>query len=684
MAYRSSTYLLTAVLTSSLASACSKSRDAKPLTPPGGTFEAGLKSLTSCADAEASARRRALYSMSQQLYVNETQALALPSCDTYDPAIWEVAQAPSEAPVAGGATQTSSTNNQVAGVGEADFVKNDNQYIYAVADGAFHIVTAWPAASMHEVARLDLSGTPRKLLVDGDRALIYVAQGTPAANAGQECTYGYDCEPTGDGTATQVLVFDITDRSAPVQLRSLTVTGALIAARRIGNIVHTVVTNGAPSLGLPTWLAGLSSYCMADAYDTMLAFMLLEATNAAAIQAHSFADTFPHGQDSANPNQDLYGSCAGYLESGLDDGAQLTSLVSLDVTTNALPQTTVVLSRPGFIYASAETLYMAVRHQRPPTSEWIHELQDFNKVSTVHAFALNGNAPAATYAASGVVPGHVINQFSMDAWNGNLRVAASLGTVVDIPGTHPGTRSSMTVLAQQGKVLARVGGIDGIAPNEDIRAVRFDGPRSYLCTFKMTDPLFVLDLENAQTPSILGELQIPGFSTYMQMIDATHLLTIGFDADDRGSYAVFTGMLLQIFDVHDPANPNRTFVETIGIRGTGSAALTDHLAFNYFAAEHLLALPLTVCQDTSSSPTFNGLRVYDVDPTQGFHLRGDVPLLAGTDTPNCSNWWTHSTSSVKRSVVMDAFAYSISDHAIQVDGLDTLGTNVAQVSFTGP
>ena len=53
----------------------------------------------------------------------------------------------------------------------------------------------------------------------------------------------------------------------------------------------------------------------------------------------------------------------------------------------------------------------------------------------------------------------------------------------------------------------------------------------------------------------LGELKIPGFSTYMHMLDADHLLTIGYDADDHGSFAFFDGVMLQIFDVTDPTDP---------------------------------------------------------------------------------------------------------------------------------
>ncbi|MGC4065872.1 MAG: beta-propeller domain-containing protein [Polyangiaceae bacterium] len=92
------------------------------------------------------------------------------------------------------------------------------------------------------------------------------------------------------------------------------------------------------------------------------------------------------------------------------------------------------------------------------------------------------------YLASGMVPGHVLNQFSMDEYQGALRIATSKGRVPD-----PKVESVMSVLAQEGSTLSVIGQISGIAPTEDIRSVRFQGKRGYLVTFKKTDPLFVLN-----------------------------------------------------------------------------------------------------------------------------------------------------------------------------------------------
>src|SRR6185503_10173283 len=165
-----------------------------------------------------------------------------------------------------------------------------------------------------------------------------------------------------------------------------------------------------------------------------------------------------------------------------------------------------------------------------------------------------------------------------------------------------------------------------IAPDEDIRSVRFDGPRGYLVTFKKTDPLFVLDLSKATAPAVVGELKIPGFSTYMHQLDDTHLLALGYEADDMGSFAYFNGVQLQIFDVTNPTQPSLLHKKVYGTRGSSSSALTDHLGFTYMADRGLLTLPLSICDGGGNGMfgtlSFSGMVALDVNMSQGFKELG--------------------------------------------------------------
>lgn len=113
-----------------------------------------------------------------------------------------------------------------------------------------------------------------------------------------------------------------------------------------------------------------------------------------------------------------------------------------------------------------------------------------NELTDIHEFRLGEHPSDTRYVGSGVVPGHMLNQFAMDEYYGYLRVATTRGRV-----PNPEVTSAVSVLAQSPEGnLVRVGAIENIAPGEDIRAVRFDEERGYVVTFKKTDPLFVLDL----------------------------------------------------------------------------------------------------------------------------------------------------------------------------------------------
>lgn len=588
-----------------------------------------------------------------------------------------------------GASQTSGTNNQVAGVDEADFVKNDNKYIYVARGSSLQIVDAWPAAQAHTASTTQVSGTAKKLFVVGDRALVFSS--VPRANDQQgaiqvgsgygyaggngyggagECTYGYECVPTGDGTATVLSVYDVSNRAAPKLLKTVETSSSLLSARRVGNAVHTVLSQpGAVSVSVG-WPAEIGSAEDSTEEEISAAFERLRAEareKTAALK--SPRPTF--GGSLGAPAQSFY-------KSDLSDGDAFMSVLSVDMVGDGGAKVVTTFGKPGFVYASAGALYVAAPHQSGSYG-WYASAPNDKEVSTVHKFAI-GDAPGATsYQASGLVKGHVLNQFAMDEKDGFLRLATSVGHVPD-----PNTHSVVSVLEQKGGALTLAGEVDQIAPKEDIRAVRFDGDRGYVVTFKKTDPLFVFDLADPRHPKQAGELKIPGFSTYMHMMDATHLLTIGYDANDHDSFAYFDGVLLQIFDVSDPKNPTQTQRYKIGTRGSSSEALTNHLAFNYFAPKNVLAVPMTICEGGGdgtygTNMTFSGLMVFDAT-IQGIQERGRVAHPKGSAT--CSNWWTDASSQVERSVIMDDFVYSISKSLMKVSSLTSPSTDVAQVTLT--
>ena len=194
----------------------------------------------------------------------------------------------------------------------------------------------------------------------------------------------------------------------------------------------------------------------------------------------------------------------------------------------------------------------------------------------------------------------------------------------------------------------------------------------------------MLDLWQPSQPKILGELKIPGFSTYIHRIDPDHLLSIGFDANDHGSFAYFDGVILQLFDVKNPTEPKLVHKEKIGTRGSSSEAATNHLAFNYFAKEGLLAIPMTICEGGGDGSNghelaFSGLLVYDVDIERGFTRLGGVDH--GTKGASCDTWWSNANSAVKRSVFLDDLVYSIATDRVKVQRMSHFGDDLADISL---
>jgi hypothetical protein len=329
---------------------------------------------------------------------------------------------------------------------------------------------------------------------------------------------------------------------------------------------------------------------------------------------------------------------------------------------------------------------MAVPSERGHGGAWYGGYEDKKQVSSIHRFGISADPSHTAYYGSGLVAGRVLNQFAMDEHHGELRVATTTGHVPD-----PDVESTLTVLAadEESGDLSAMGVLEHIAPTEDIRSVRFDGDRGFIVTFKKTDPLFVLDLSNHSQPRIDGELKIPGFSTYMHMLDPTHILSIGYDADDHGSFAYFDGVLIQIFDIADPENPTLAHRHVIGTRGSSSEALTNHLAFNYFPPLGLLAVPMTICEGGDDGQygdvmTFSGLMLFDVSAQAGISEHGRVAHpMPEAGTVSCSTWWTDAGSAVKRSIFMDRVVYSIADDEMVIASVDATATPLQSMPLSG-
>lgn len=202
------------------------------------------------------------------------------------------------------------------------------------------------------------------------------------------------------------------------------------------------------------------------------------------------------------------------------------------------------------MYVNATDLYLV-------ESTYHYEDNSYYTTSTISQFALDIEHASSSFVAAIIVAGISLNQFSLDVYDGYLRLATterrSSWSVID---SVFGWWSETTIVNhlfvlqvdQEKQSFELVGHLSENLgkPNEDIKSVRFDGESAYVVTFRLTDPLYIIDLSNPALPSIAGEITQEGFDTYQHVWGEGNLIGIGYDADNSG---IITGMKISAYNV---------------------------------------------------------------------------------------------------------------------------------------
>jgi uncharacterized secreted protein with C-terminal beta-propeller domain len=170
--------------------------------------------------------------------------------------------------------------------------------------------------------------------------------------------------------------------------------------------------------------------------------------------------------------------------------------------------------------------------------------------------------------ANGEVPGRILNQFSLDEYEGNLRIATTVGGGWLGMGFGGGSSTSLNDVYVLDAALKNIGSVKDLGKGERIYATRFIEDKAYVVTFKQTDPFYVLDLSDGKNPQLKGELKIPGYSSYLHPISKNIILGIG---KEEGN------VKLSLFDVSAPENPKE--ISKYNLDEYWSEAENDHHAF---------------------------------------------------------------------------------------------------------
>jgi uncharacterized secreted protein with C-terminal beta-propeller domain len=392
----------------------------------------------------------------------------------------------------------------------------------------------------------------------------------------------------------------------------LTLTGSYFNARRIGDYVYFVASQPA--------------YVM---YDTLILPKI----------------------SSDGHTKDIEPTEIHYIN-GSDDYYQYTTFVAANMqnATEAPVYLTVMLGGTSTMYVSPSNMYVTFRN-------WVG---DDTSIYRVHIEGRNMSCEA-----KGTVHGHELNQFSMDEYGSNFRIA----TTSWANGTQ---QNNLYVLNMS---LSLVGKLEGLATGENLHSARFMGNRCYLVTFIKTDPLFVVNLTDPAEPMVLGELEISGYSDYLHPYDETHLIGVGKQAvgAEEGNFAWYQGIKVSLFDVSNVSSPRQLDTYSIGDRGSDSQILSDHKAFLFDKTRSLLVIPVLVADidesqypggvppDACGQPVWQGAYVFNLTLEQGFRLKGQITHV------DSSTYIWNNTYWVKRSLYIEDVLYTVSDRNLKLN-----------------
>jgi len=492
----------------------------------------------------------------------------------------------------------STTNIQVAGVDEGDIVKTDGEYLYVVSSNDVYILKAYPPEQAQVLSKITLNETyDMKIYVNGDKLVVLGGNFAPI-----RISYTY----TGEAF---VNVYDISNKTHPRLTRTLSLNGTLSGSRMIGNYVYATVNQLAvhPNTNKTHLEVALPKISTADAVKE------IQATE---IRYINVPDAFYY----------------------------FTTVIAVNIINDAQEPTyeTFLTGSTACMYVSQSNMYLTI----PNTSVWILSagVSGTRDETLIYRVKLDGEEIVCE--AEGAVSGYVLNQFSMDEYNGFFRIATT-------KWTNDGSKNNLYSLNMS---LNIVGELEGLAPGERIYSARFMGDRCYLVTFKQIDPFFVIDLSSPTYPKVLGELKIPGFSGYLHPYDENHIIGIGKQDGN---------VKLSLFNVTDVTAPTETAKHIVAGQWSDSAVLTDHKAFLFDKSKQLLVLPVSL-NWYYAKHYWQGACVFNITLSDGFVLKGDV-----THQESDVNGWD-SNYLVKRVFYIENTLYTVSNKKIKMNDLENL------------
>ena len=599
----------------------------------------------------------------------------------------------------------SGTNNQEQGVDEGDFVKTDGDFIYVLNDWDYQVYKNWgwsyeSKSILHilavpEFGQIEntsstvIEGNAREMLLAGDRMIVY------------SDIYTWDIQEDhvlsdyvrSDGNyrvyeMTKMTILDISNRSSPQVDQEVYIEGNYQTAREVDGTVRMV---SYAYLDIPDVLNYINYDYEVFWADTMTdsaredmwrdaATSTIEHNNDV-IDETSLSDLVPAiyfmnegNLEEFNFATDGGSGCDNFVISSDGTGDGFTSILTIDLTKDNFSfEADHMMTNYPTIYSSSDTMVISEN-----TNDWwwyMLDQTDYTEATNIHTFDVSEMGDTK-YIASGRVDGTVSGQFSLSEYNEDIRVVSTIGEWNRWWLDNPEESETIVCVLRQvegSHDLSEVGRVDGIALGERLWSARFVEEKAYLVTFRNIDPLWVIDLSNPTMPTIEGELEVPGVSTYIHPLDGDRLLTIGYGGDSEG---LDWSTQISLFDVSDPNNPTLSTSlslmpadENGGWSWGWSEANYEHKAFQYWNGT--LAIPMSTykydCDEDGWRCTYEYVTKLVLIDVTDYNLELDGEIHHSDFYNEDNTYWNNID--VRRSIFMGDFVYSISKGVVLVHDL---------------
>ena len=578
-------------------------------------------------------------------------------------------------------SSVSKTNVQVDGVDEADIVKTDGNMIYSVSSvpyfakmsdsgiyeekSSVRITTSLRKGEMKLINTIDIEGTVSDLylkdellvIINQPRTEFYDKKNDKKISSEEyfELMRENDKKYTNQNeylefyknyvsiNKTSSRIYDVSKPETPILKREFSQDGFYQSSRLVNNQLY-LITNAPKERD----------------YD--------DQTKEEDIQLNQIV---PFSQDSLTGNEERLISEKCITISPNPNSFQYVVLSGVDISAETEAQTVACLGGGSTIYANEKSLYVLapeyMQNDRPLENRMIDMAMPYSNKTNIKKFNLNNGTPKLF--ASGTLPGSILNQFSLDEYEGNLRVAV----------TEYGEKQSNSIYVLSDK-LETVGKITDLAPDERIYSVRFMGEKGYVVTYKQVDPLFALDLKDPTNPKVTGELKIPGFSEYLHPYSDGLLIGIGNDTKaNKNGGEQRNGMKISMFDVSDPLNPKEVQSLAFGEPYSYSEILHNHKSLLYLKDKNLIGFPV-------QTNGINEFHVFKITENKGFELIGKVSQKPANWEQRKSEYKVYDSVSnqysslIQRGILIDDVLYTISVENIKASSIQDFHP-ISQVDF---